>query len=312
VEIMMLQIIELVVPIFAVIAFGRIAVARRLLTPDGLAALNGFAYWLAMPALLFSSIAANRSPEVPGIAWIYLVCCLLVFAAAMLVGFLMLDRSLAKYAIFGLNASYGSVIFLGMPVVAAVFGPQGVTQIMPIIAFHSGVLLPLAAVLIELGSGRPGGLGVVLQRTGLSLLRNPIIMSIASGFLWRATGRPVPDPIHNLLATLGPAAAPLALFCMGASLPAVAIEVAHMREATLAAALKLTVLPLCVGWATWFFGMSGVPWHVAVVTAAMPTGANAFLLARRTTNFAAASASTVVMTTAISIISVTFLLTWLR
>jgi malonate transporter len=308
----MLQIVGLVVPIFAVIVLGRLSVSRKILNPDGLAALNGFAYWLALPALLFGSIAESHSTEVMGIAGVYLACCIFVFACAMLVNYLLLGGPLAKSAVFGLNATYGNVIFLGTPLVAAFFGPPGVAQILAIIAFHSGVLLPLAAVLIELGSERQGGVGAVMHRTVLGLMRNPIIMSILLGFIWRGTGFAVPGPIHNLLAVLGPSAAPLALFCLGASLPLIAVEPAIIREATLATVLKLTVLPVCVGSVAWFMGLSGLPWRVAVVTAAMPTGANAFLLARRATSFAEVSASTVVVTTAVSVISITSLLIWLR
>jgi malonate transporter len=308
----MLQIAGLVLPIFAVIAFGRLAISRKLLSPDGLAALNGFAYWVALPALLFGSVAESHAPKVMDGAEIYLFCCLVIFAAAMLVNRLLLGGSLAKSAVFGLNATYGNVIFLGTPVVAAVFGPDGVAQILAIIALHSGILLPLAAILIEVGSGREGGTRAVIRRTAAGLVRNPIIMSILLGFAWRATGFPVPGPIHNLFAVLGPAAAPLALFCLGASLPPVVTDAAIMREATAATALKLTALPLSVGWVGLHMGLTGIPWRVAVVTAAMPTGANAFLLARRTTSFAETSASTVVFTTIVSVISITGLLTWIH
>lgn len=306
----MLQIVGLVIPFFAIIVFGRLSVSRKILSPDGLVALNGFAYWLALPALLFGSIAESHTLQVMGIAVVYLGCCIFVFASAMALSHLLFGSSLAKSAVFGLNATYGNVIFLGTPLVAAFFGAPGVAQILAIIAFHSGVLLPLAAILMELGSERKGGVRAVVYRTILGLICNPIIVSITLGFAWRATGIAVPHPVHNLLVVLAPSAAPLALFCLGASLPAIAAEPAIIREATLATVLKLTVLPVCVGWVAWFLGLLGLPWRVAVVTAAMPTGANAFLLARRATMFAESSASTVVVTTAVSVISITGLLTW--
>ena len=198
----MLHIAGLIVPIFAIIGFGRFAVSRGVLSPEGLTALNDFAYWLALPALLFSSIAESHAPQALGIAGIYLACCIVVFACAMLVGHLVFGSALAKSAIFALNATYGNVIFLGTPLVTAFFGPEGVTQIVPIIAFHSGVLLPLAAVLIELGSERQGGVRAVMHRTALGLMCNPVIMAILMGFAWRATGIAVPGPIHHLLAVL--------------------------------------------------------------------------------------------------------------
>jgi malonate transporter and related proteins len=75
--------------------------------------------------------------------------------------------------------------------------------------------------------------------------------------------------------------------------------------------MKLAVLPISVGLAAWIVGLPSLQWRVAVLTAAMPTGANAFLLARRATNFAEVSATTVVLTTAISVLTISVLLNWM-
>jgi malonate transporter len=308
----MLQIIGLVIPLFAVIAVGRMAVSYKRLDSAGLAALSGFTYWIALPALLIGSVAEAHAQNLIEVAAIYLACCIAVFAASMLLCYLFIGRSLARTAIFGLNATYGNVIFLGTPLVASFFGPQGVSLILAIIAFHSGVLLPLASVLIELGTHRQGGIRVVASNSAMGLLRNPIIMSILAGFIWRTTGFTLPLPLHHLFGLIGPAAAPSALFCLGASLPSVATEQSIMREAMLATVIKLAVLPFCVGIVSWQMGLTGLPWQVAVITAAMPTGANAFLLARRATDFVEASAATVVTASVASVLTITLILNWLH
>jgi predicted permease len=308
----MAYIAGLVVPIFAVIALGRAAIWLRILNPGGLAGLNGFAFWVALPALLFGSVAELATAGWLQIAVLYLAASIALYAVALAIGHLMLGGGLSRTAVFALNSTYGNVIFLGIPVVSAVFGAKGVALILPIIAFHSGVLLPVAAVLVEIGTPRPGGVYGVLKNTAAALLRNPIILAIALGFAWRAAGIPVPGPLRQLLALLGNAAAPLALFCLGASLPPLARNSPVMREAVLATSLKLLVLPLCVGTLARMAGLSGLPWTIAVITAAMPTGANAFLLARKATDFAEASAATVVLSTALSVATITGLITWIR
>ena len=58
-------------------------------------------------------------------------------------------------------------------------------------------------------------------------------------------------------------------------------------------------------------GVQGVAFKVVVLASAMPTGANAFLLARRFATMAEASASTVVASTAVSIVTLATLLSWL-
>ncbi|MBV8891204.1 MAG: AEC family transporter [Acidobacteria bacterium] len=288
----MIQIIGLLLPIFAIIALGRAAVRFALIDPAGVRGLNDFTYWLALPALLFDSIAMGETLHLLGIASIYLAGCLLVYGLALLLARVLLHMRLSPAAAFALSATYGNAIYFGTPIVSAVFGIPGLMLILPIIALHSGVLLPLASALIEYGS--QSGSGAVLRKTLRSLLRNPIIMAIAGGFLWHIGGMPVPAPAHALLGLLGKAAPSLALFCVGTSLPTVTSGSA--KEAALAAAFKLIVLPAVIGAASLSVGMSGLPVKVALITAAMPTGANAFMVARRAPAFADTSAFAVVIT----------------
>jgi malonate transporter and related proteins len=308
----MLYFTGLVAPIFAVIAAGYFANRRGLLQPAGLAALTGFTYWLALPALLFGSIAELDSTGLLVASEIYLAACLIVFGLSVLARRFLLRGSLPESAVFGLNATYGNVIYLGTPVVSAVFGAKGVALILAIIAFHSGVLLPLAACLIEIGVPKQGGVAIVLRNTVSGMVRNPILMSIFLGFAWHGIHLPMPGPLHDLLAMLGRAATPLALFSLGASLPTFDRGWPTVREAAFTTVIKLSILPVCVGVLAHVMGLSGLPWKVAVVTAAMPTGANAFMLARRATEFSAVSASTVVITTTLSLGSIAGLLSWLR
>jgi len=301
----------LVLPIFAVIGAGHFAVRRGLVATEGLAALTGFTFWLALPALLFGSIAEMDSSGLMDVSEIYLVACLIVYVLSMAINRVILGGTLTENAVFGLNATYGNVIYLGTPVVSAVFGVKGVSLILAIIALHSGFLLPLAACLIEIGTPKQGGVGSVLRNTAFGIVRNPILMSIFLGFVWNALDLPMPGPMHDLLTMLGRAAAPLALFNLGASLPVLGGEVA-IGEATVTSVIKLAILPISVGLLADAAGLSGLPWQVAVVTAAMPTGANAFMLARKTTSFSEVSASTVVITTGLSLVTITGILSFME
>ena len=71
-------------------------------------------------------------------------------------------------------------------------------------------------------------------------------------------------------------------------------------------------MPALVAGLAWMAGVRGVAFSVVVLAAAMPTGANAFLLARRFGTMMEASASTVVVSTALSLLTLTALLGWLR
>jgi len=307
----MSEILSVLLPVFAVIAMGRAATAAGLLDGPAAKSLSDFALWTALPALLFRSIAEAAGLSILGIAGVYLGGCLLVYGAAVVLARFVLRHRLAEAAAFALNATYGNVIFLGTPIVAAAFGPPGVALILAIIALHSGVLLPLTSLLVELGSHGSGGLAAAGRNAATSLLRNPIIVSIGAGMIWHFGALPVPSPLDTLLNLLGAAATPLALFCVGASLPPFARDGVG-REAALATVLKLLVLPPVIGGLAFAAGISGLPLTVAVLTAAMPTGANAFLLSRRAPGFVHSSATTVVVTTAASVATLSLLLVTLH
>ena len=308
----MQQTFALIIPIFIVIAMGWIAVRRKFVDPIGSAALNGFAYWVALPSLLLGSTVTMDTNGLIDVAGIYLGCCVAVYACAVTLGALILKRTVVQAAMFGLNSTYGNISYFGAPLVSAAFGLQALPVPLAIIALQSAVLLPLTAILVEIGSRSQGSIRTVVHNTALNLLKNPIIMSLLIGIAWRTTGLDLPLPVHNLLTLLGNAAAPLALFCLGAALPTAATKSVISPEVILAVIIKLIILPTGVGIIAAEAGLSGLSWRVVVLTAAVPTAANAILLARPETRFSEASANIVVLATSLSAVTVTAILSWVR
>ena len=301
----MATIAGIVAPIFALIALGAASRIWRLLDAPGQRGLNDLTFYLLIPALLFAAVA---EAEFGGLqpAAVYFACCLVIFTLGLTLARRMLGAGLAQATIIGLNCAYGNTVMLGVPIVAASFGTEGVALMLPIIALHSIVLLPLASVLIE-ADGSTGHPLRKVARTLPGLARNPVIIAILAAALWRVTDMPVPGPLHRLLAMLAAAAPTMALFSLGASLPDFATQ-GSARETGLATALKLAALPALVWLTAGLLHLPPLATAVAVITAGAPTGANAFFLARRTGTLAAMSAGTVVVSTALSILTLSLLL----
>jgi malonate transporter and related proteins len=76
--------------------------------------------------------------------------------------------------------------------------------------------------------------------------------------------------------------------------------------------VKLFILPPVIAALAIAIGLTGVPLAVAIIAAAMPTGANAFLLSSQVEGFGRTSASTVVITTVTSVVNLSILLLWVR
>ena len=298
----------IVAPVFSIILMGALALRLRLIEPAAVRGMTDFVFFTAMPGLLFASVAQAPPLHMADMAVSFLGGALVLFAVALLLAQAALGARLASAALFGLNCVYGNTVMLGIPVVDAAYGPEGVATLLTVVAFNTAVLLPLATLLIEAGAGR-SPLGVL--RAALSgLARNPVVVSILLAFAWRAGGLAMPDALHRFLALIGAAGPPLALFCLGATLPRPA-GWEDLREVALASALKLLALPALVACLAWLAGVHGLAFSVVVLAAALPTGANAFLLARRFETMMEASASTVVVSTALAVVTLTLLLGWL-
>lgn len=300
----------IVAPVFTLIAMGALAIRLRLIEPAAVRGMTDFVFYTAMPGLLFASIAEAPNLRLADIAGSFLAAAIILFGAALLIARTLFAARLSRAGVFALNCVFGNTVMLGVPIVDAAYGPEGVAYLLAVIAFHSAVLLPVATLVIEADTATPTSLFGVLRPAVQGVLRNPVVVSILLAFAWRATALPLPDPLHRFLALIGPAGPPLALFCLGATLPR-PTGWADWGEVSLAALCKLVLLPALVALLAWLAGVRGVAFSVVVLAASLPTGANAFLLARRFDTMMEASATTVVLSTALSLLTLTILLAWL-
>lgn len=297
-------------PVFGLIVMGALAVRLKWLEMPAIKGMSDFVFFAAMPSLLFLSITTAPPLRLVDVAGSFLAGALVLFVLALGVGRRFMGLRLAAAAIFALNSVFGNTVMLGIPIVDAAYGREGVANLLAVVAFHSAFLLPLATILIEADTGRGRGVFGVLWASVPGLIRNPVIVTMVVALGWRALGLGVPGGIQRFLSLLGGAGPPLALFCLGASLPKPQ-GWSDVGEVLVGGALKLLVMPVLVGVIAHAVGVTGVAFKVVVLASALPTGANAFMLARRFSTMAEASASTVVASTAVSVGTLAVLLEWL-
>ena len=297
-------VVDTVLPVFGLMLTGYIFARTRLIEPAGTRGLSVFVFSAAMPALLFRSIAAE-GPSAAGlqIVYAYFAPTLVLFGAAMLLGRLRFGYPLQLQSLVGITASFGNSVQLGIPIIFTAFGPGGEQPLLLIIAFHSLVLITLATALVEIGLGKGKGGLRALGRVVRALVQNPLIISIAVGALFPLTGTRMPGPLDQFLRLFAAAGGPCALFVLGASLAGLRLS-GDFAETALVGALKLVVHPLLV------FAVCDLLLHlppldtaVATACAAMPSGANAFILAQRYDLYVARSASVILVTTVLSVMT---------
>jgi hypothetical protein len=299
-----------VAPVFGILALGLAAARFGLLGRGGVRGLVLFVFNVAIPVLLFRSMATMTLPDV--LPWRVLVAfytgSLLTWGLGMAVGRFAFGRRTDEAAIFAMGAAFSNTVLLGIPIVLTAFGPEATLPLMIIIAFHSALFMPLTVGVITASRGNGGRVGPQLGRTILEVVRNPIILGLAVGLAVNLTGLALPAPVDHMAELLGRAAVPTALFAMGASLAGYSF-LGDVPPALALSSLKLVVHPAIV-WvmAVHVLGIEGIQAPVAVTMAAMPAGVNVYLFGARYQAAPDVAARTVLLTSLLSVATLSLLL----
>jgi malonate transporter and related proteins len=307
----MAVILGIVAPVFLIIALGYAAAKRGLVDRAGFTGLNTFAFALASPALLFlggttGTVGGGRA------ALAFFIGTAAIYAGTLLAARRVGGRPLGAAGMLALDATFGNTVMMGIPLITAAFGAEALAVLLAILALHSMVLLGVATVVAEIGLHARAPWRRVLRATVAGVGRNPIVMAVAAALVWRLLGLPAPPGfVRRALELLGAAGPPVALFCLGGSLAALDPRAAW-RETLAAGSLKLFAMPAVVWAVCVALDVPRFETAVTVVTAALPTGANAFLLAQRYRIEADRSGATVLVSTAVSVVTLSALLTWFR
>lgn len=303
-------ILEIIFPIFGLMLLGFGAARLGLFTIAACEALTRFVFNFALPVMLFRVLAQATLPA--QIPWDHLLCyygaALVTMVCGMAAGRTIGRRGFAGQSIVGLASGFANTVLIGIPLVQTTFGDAALLPALLIVAFHSVILITGGTVLLELSSGNREDLRRLPFNTAKGFATNPIIIGILAGTLFAMAGLRIPGPVDNMAALLGQAAAPCALFAMGATLNQYRIA-GNIGESLTVTALKLALHPFLV-WllATQVFRVDALSWKVAVILAATPTGANVFLLAARYRTGIATTTTSIFVSTALSLIGLSAVL----
>jgi predicted permease len=297
-------------PFFALIALGFQACRTGFFTSDAAAYLTKFVFYFALSAMLFRFAANLSLAEI--IDWqfvgAYLSGCIVVYLLATAVAMIR-KRPVTEAAFEAQCAIIGNVGFLGIPMLVVLLGEAAAG---PVILVLSVDLIVFSSLIVIIVTGsRDGRMSIgVLRTVGIGLLKNPMIVSIVLGLAWSGTGWAVPEPVNEFLAILGAAATPGALFAIGASLAGKSAE--RMSVAGWLTFCKLVLHPTAVAIAALFlFDVPDYDAGVMIAAAALPVAGNVYILAQHYGVAPQRVSAAILISTAVSILTVSAVIAWL-
>ena len=279
-----MQVFLIVAPVFALIAIGFAAARARLLSEVAHKGISEFAFTIALPALLFRTIALVDMPAIePLRLWgAYFGAVAATWALGTLMTLLVLRRPAPDAASISVSSVYGNIVMLGIPLALAAFGAEAAAPMALILSLNTPLLWVAGTVHMEWAERKAGVVpGPLVASILIDLAKNPIIIAIVAGALWQFGGVGLHPAVDKILALLGQSGVPCALIALGASLVNFQVR-GQAPTLTTICALKLLAMP-AIAWVLAFhvFNLPPVPAGVVVLFAAMPTGANAYIFAMR-------------------------------
>lgn len=218
-----------------------------------------------------------------------------------------------ELALLGMGAGFSNTVLLGLPLIVLTFGDAAVGPITAIIAFNTLLLLPVTILIIEISRGRASkrGLAAIVTAPVRALSRNPVLIAIVTGALWSFTGIGLAVPVERYIDMMSDAAAPCALFVLGASLAEYRIAGRPAETATMAG-FKLIIHPVIV-WllCTQVFALDELTTGVATMMAAIPVGATVFTVAQQYRVFVGPVTSAILISTGISAVTLAVVISFL-
>ncbi len=295
----MSQILDNVLPVFVLMAVGRLIMARGWAPPSFFAASDRLVYFVFFPAMLFYKIgAAGPHLTAPPAAVVAVLAGIAVVWALSLLYARLAGVSAFQAGTFS-QVSYRFNTYIGMAVILSAFGEAGVARFGLIISLAIPFINLLAvSTLVWFSQAQYSG----AQKAKLAfkaLVANPLILSCVAGIIWARLGLELPVFLARSLSLAANLSLPLALLSIGGSLALTKLK-GRVALSLLSCVLKLLVMPL-VGWALLeLAGVRGMSMAVAMVFFALPTATSAYILSSQMHSDADLASASIVLCTMLS------------
>ena len=304
----MSNVLALSIPLFVLIFLGLFARATGFIGEDGALNLSKFAFFVALPPMMFMNVAAGNPEDILnwGFVWRYELATITLFIVTALLARSAFSLTRLESGIFGLNAAYPNYGYMGVPLAIMAFGDAAAMPLALMLFADTVILLMLTAAFVV---GGAGGLVTAMRRTMLTLVKNPLLISVVAGLAFAASGLALSGPIDTIITMLAGAAAPVALFALGATVYGQPLAKAVPEIASISA-VRLFLHPAMV--AGLFLPGQDIIWvQTAILAASLPVAANVFVLASHYGGYAGRTASAILASTILASISVPVVLFFL-
>jgi len=272
---------NLLAPFFGLIALGFFC-AKIVKRPEGgLAWMQFFLIYVALPCLFYKLIADKPLEQLAN--WPFIMATTLTtycaFALSFAVGMWHVRWHMPQGVMQGVAGSYSNIGYMGPPLVLSALGPAASAPVVLIFVFDNLLLFSLVPFLMAIAGAEKRSLAVTGREVAWKVATHPFNIATVLGIGAAYAKLQLPEAIDKIVSWLSNAAAPCALFLLGVTV-ALRPILRMPREVPALVTIKLVVHPLLVWVLLSALGNFDPTWtYAAIVMAALPPALNIFVIA---------------------------------
>ena len=296
-------------PVFLTILGGFLLTHVKIISREGIPFLAKIAMNVFIPAMLFQTLSqSDISAHFDLRLWgSYYSGVLLNFALVFMAARVWLKAKTDEAAVTAMGGVFSNIVLLGIPLVQAVYGEEGLVPLLIVLSIYPLTLLGLTILIVEGTRGGDGHWLPKVVRSVVRVMRNPIIIAIVMGVLASLIDLPIPEMINGTLERFRTAGPTIALLLVGAGLYGQSVR-GNLSASLLCTVAKMFVQPVLVfSVAHFVFDLPPLWLTIVTLVAALPAGANVAVVAGNYNVCVDRSSTTILITTIISMLTLPLL-----
>ncbi|MCP4472482.1 MAG: AEC family transporter [Gammaproteobacteria bacterium] len=302
---MPVEILNIVAPVFIVVAAGYLAVRGRIIGDQPVDQLMKFAIQFAIPCLLFR--ATSTIDLASAFDWrmlsSYSLAAISCFAITFFVTRSFFGRRPGEAVGVAFAALFSNLVLLGLPISERAWGVDSMTPNFALVSVNAPICYLIGITTMELlrADGRSAAQTVRIVIN--AMFRNSLMIGIGLGFIVNISGVTPPAALIGAIDLLARASLPVALFALGGVLTRYTLS-HSLGEASLISVLSLILQPALTLLLGSLLQLPEATTRSLVLMAAMAPGLNAYLFATMYDRGQGTAASTVLLSTGLSVFTI--------
>ncbi len=303
--------INVVIPLFVMMAVGYAARQFKLVSDSFLSEANKFVFKLCLPFMLFQNIRVSFRGEVSDMRLIvmsFLGTLAVIFLSLLIVPLLVKSRPQKGSIIQGIYRS--NFLIYGIPLATGMYGKEALGTI----SMLMGTTIPvfnIAAVIILSVYSEDGHRQLSFKNIMMDIIKNPLIIGCFIGMIFGFLRIEFPVSVDKPLNELAGIATPLALFVMGGDFRFRNLKNNIWKVIATTFARLIIVPAVMITFFVWA-GFRNVELSALLCLFATPTAVSSYVMAKNMGCDAELAGQIVVLTTVCSCITIFFFVYILR